>query len=707
MDRPNALSKISQWKRRWTAYSVISSILAAAGLAMLLTALAARFVPDPVQAIWVFVPAFFGLAAYHRFWPLPEQELARRLNRTFPGLEESTQLLFREPGSLNLLESMQVQRISERLAAMQMPTGPANRFIRTLIAFTGVAALSYGLYRIPAPAGQRPSAEPSARHTTSRNALPPEIRAATVTIRPPSYTGRRSRRQDQLRIEAEAGATVSWNLETTGPVEEVNMLLNNRIRIAFVRANTAGTRWVLDRKIGDPAFYQLQAGRKLSEPYQIAVIRDQPPQIRITSPGPQTIIDFGMPRRVPLKIALSDDYGLLTASLIATVASGKGESVGFREHRLSLSGFVRGSRKAGLQDLLNLDRLGMKPGDELFFYAAATDNSGQVSRTDIYTVTMPDTAELMNLDGLTTGVNLMPEYFRSQRQIIIDTERLLKERDSLGTAEFRNRSNNLGMDQKLLRLRYGKFLGEESESEVGGQHHEDGEEHQPVRFGDPESMIDAVSHKHDNSEDATFFEPAQKAQLKAVLTEMWKAELQLRTFKPQAALPFEYKALRLLKDLQQKSRAYVGKTGIRTPPLKPEKRLTGELDKVGHIRRQTTVRQDRDPMAAVRESIGLLEDLKNGTRVSPESYRTLSNAGLTLNRHAVRQPSAYLKAVTSMQKILMNGDGPGPRPADLNLVQSAFYRMLRETPARPAASRDNQSSPLAEEYLKRLNNKMN
>src|ERR1700712_3403297 len=91
---------------------------------------------------------------------------------------------------------------------------------------------------------------------------------------------------------------------------------------------------------------------------------------------------------------------------------------------------------------------------------------------------------------------------------------------------------------------------------------------------------DAYTDKHDNAEDATFLEPAVKEQLKATLTEMWKAELQLRMYKPAEGLPFEYKALSLLKDLQQKSRAYVAKTSYKSPVLKAEKRLSGDLSKI-------------------------------------------------------------------------------------------------------------------------------
>ena len=68
----------------------------------------------------------------------------------------------------------------------------------------------------------------------------------------------------------------------------------------------------------------------------------------------------------------------------------------------------------------------------------------------------------------TMAVNRMPEYFRSQRQIIIDTEKLIAKRKKLAAKEFNSTSNEIGFDQKVLRLRYGQFMGEEFETNIGG-----------------------------------------------------------------------------------------------------------------------------------------------------------------------------------------------------------------------------------------------
>jgi hypothetical protein len=312
----------------------------------------------------------------------------------------------------------------------------------------------------------------------------------------------------------------------------------------------------------------------------------------------------------------------------------------------------------------------------------------------------------MSMEGMDLGVNLKPEYFRSQRQIIIETEQLLKDRDTLGVQEFNNLSNNLGIDQKLLRLRYGKFLGEENETDIGEHHNEhDNDGHnEAADFGNAEKIINNYAHKHDNAEDATFFEPALKAQLKATLAEMWKAELQLRINKPLAALPFEYKALRLLKDLQQKSRVYVAKTSFKSTPLLPEKRLSGELDKILRPVHQQQVKEIEDVDEASRRAAGLLGLLAANKQISHEAITTLQQAGLRLYNKAAEQPSLFLPAVTAMNRILAAiSKQQTPQSGDVKVAEIGLQKLLSPAVKRPGPRLGVPSDKLSGEYFRNLN----
>ena len=87
-------------------------------------------------------------------------------------------------------------------------------------------------------------------------------------------------------------------------------------------------------------------------------------------------------------------------------------------------------------------------------------------------------------------------------------------------------------------------------------------------------------HSHDDAETNTFYEQSTRSLLKMALEQMWQAELHLRLYEPEKAIPFENKALSYLKEAQQKARVFVKKTGFDPPPIKEkEKRLTGELTK--------------------------------------------------------------------------------------------------------------------------------
>jgi len=420
-------------------------------------------------------------------------------------------------------------------------------------------------------------------------------------------------------------------------------------------------------------------------------------------------VDIGESRKIPLMARVQDDYGIRDATVVATIATGSGEAVKFKEQALPFNTVFTGNIPAyDLQQTLNLDALGVHPGDELYFYCKAKDNHGAESRSDMYIISLPDTARLMSLEGLTMGMNVKPELFRSQRQIIIETEQLLHGKDSISVQAFNDKSNDLGVDQKLLRLRYGKFLGEEAEEGGSGESFKKAGD-SPADFGNAGKVLDAFTDKHDNAEDATYFEPAIKQQLKATLTEMWNAELRLRTFKPQEALPYEYKALRLLKDLQQKSRAFVAKTGVKLTPLDTAKRLKGSLDGIGQPVMQASRKQEPTAEDKLRMALSVLD---RGDASGP-SLGILQEAARQLGRQAADHPGEYLAGFQALKRILAGApEGrPAPAPSDARLLpplsdarsaQQALRKMIPLPEANPSAPNAPADAGLSQLYFNKV-----
>ncbi|MCB0280592.1 MAG: hypothetical protein KDD94_13875, partial [Calditrichaeota bacterium] len=312
---------------------------------------------------------------------------------------------------------------------------------------------------------------------------------------------------------------------------------------------------------------------------------------------------------------------------------------------------------------LDLKKLEMEPGDELFLFVKASDNKvphHQSARTLTYIISMADTASYKAAVSAGLPVDRMPDYFRSQRQIIIDTEALIKQRPKLKHDSFMETSNNIAVDQKLLRLRYGKFFGEEFESQEFGiaafdpnqadQHASDATV-EPQTVTDPAMAMEIIAdfvHDHDANEQDAFIEASVRILMKQALSNMWDAELHLRLGKPEKALPYEYQALELIKEATKKSRIYVERVGFEAPLLKPlENRYKGELDKISSQNKKSTS-QKTDPFASIRLLIQLL-DIDKTVQFDQSDIELIQAASTELAAVVDENPVIVLNALKSIR----------------------------------------------------------
>lgn len=699
---------VHQFRRKWIALYFAQVTLLSLAISIILISTCEMLFPFDFK-IWhllaSFSVLFIGFLIFKPTWKITEYAVAKYLDANFSQLEESVGLCLKSETELSTLEKLQVQKITQHLPIRGSLLKAWRKFwlcVLILLVTIGAAYLIEKFYSYESIIEGHNVSKNEA--VAKKEIILPEIANFQINITPPSYTRKAARSQNNFAIRAELGANVKWTISTNIAVQRLRFVFNDKEVFNFIKVDSL--TWNFSKTITQSGFYQVEIDGKRSELYQIEVVPDLPVQIKIIKPKIQTTIDVGQIPRVDLSVNLADDYGIKDAYISATLSSGKGEGVSFTEKKLSFNVNFAGRKSILLTQLLDLTKLGMKPGDELYFFIHATDNHNQSSRSEVYMVSIVDTSELMSMAGMTNGVDLVPEYFRSQRQIIIDTEKLLKEQVTLSQEELKNRANNLGMDQKLLRLRYGKFLGEESETQIGGEEHGehsegDGHDHGEAKFGDVQALMDEYAHKHDIAEDATFFEPELKTQLKAVLNEMWSSELRLRTYKPQEALPFEYKALRLLKDLQQKSRAYVAKTTIKTIQLKPEKRLSGELDKITNSTQKASF-DEKDDEAELKMVLTVLEKRKRNDQFEYGEREFLLAAEAKLISAAAKQPGSFLPALKSLRKLSVAKE---VSVRDIERVQSAIDQLLGFEISKPNLEPSIPNQKLSQRYFNYLKNR--
>jgi hypothetical protein len=486
-----------------------------------------------------------------------------------------------------------------------------------------------------------------------------------------------------------------------------------------------------------------------SDYHRIDVKPDQIPVVAIKDLPQFTRLKWGDRNTVEVTSDVQDDYGLTGAHVIATVSKGSGESVKFREEKIPFASpsKIAGKRVTGKMTL-DFRKLGMDPGDEVYFYVEAFDNKQplpQRNRTDTYFISLQDTAkqEFVMDDGL--GVDLMPDYFRSQRQLIIDTEKLLADQKAgkVTKQQFNSTSNELGYDQKVLRLRYGQFLGEEFETSIGesnaaeqqeeeggekdgdkvlekyGHKHDTENEHNLVadkksndhhdhnEEKDKDDPMAAYRHDHDSEEEATFFTQSIKAKLRAALTLMWDSELKLRMYQPKESLPTQYQILKLLKEISQDSRVYVHRMGFDPPPLKEEKRLTASLEEVKPARIENK-QPDKYQYPAIRTSLSDISSLllSDSIEVSEQQRNNLHAAGDELATLALKLPGNYLKALSDLKSIAENKAPADEIRLKLEGIQRALWTVLPNEAPSPT-QRGSGAHALDIKFLEEIKAKVN
>ncbi|MDQ2770205.1 MAG: DUF4175 domain-containing protein, partial [Bacteroidota bacterium] len=620
------------------------------------------------RVLLLLLAAFTAFRAAQLWWRIWQTRLSRTvqtLDRNQLQLEDSTWLLLQPLSELNMLSRFQQQRVAERLAQAAnsnqplLPVKLTHWWLQSAICLL-LAVVVWWLpaYRPKAGAAGVPvHFSPAPTPARPSQATPPRIANTQLLVTPPAYTRLAAFTPTRASFQCPQEARVRWQVRVSGarqPAGPVLELGSQRVLLRPLAGHPG--EYFTEQVLSTSLLYQLRYAGTVSDDYAIEVRPDQAPVLRISTPRAYTLVPAsGQRPEVPIRATVRDDYGLSRAALVITVAQGQGEAVKFHEVRRDLSAGL-GGPQASLGSLLNLPRLGLTYGDELYFYLTARDNHGHTTRTDSYLVQWQDTAVADSAPDLGMGVKVAPAYFRSQRQIIIDTEKLLAEKPRLDAATLASRANDLGFDQQTLRLRYGKFLGEESEAGIGAQaphapiaedddtpaaptaeapgHDEHGGAPVAPAKASPTAETDALMepyiHKHDDAETADFLEPAVKAKLHAVLDQMWAAELRLRTGQLAAARPFEYRALRLLKEVQQQTRVFVKKAGF-TPPPMPEAtlRLTGELAGAAVPQRQQNL---PTPAAqpAIRNALHWLAAAANGQPPRPADAALLDQAGSAL-----------------------------------------------------------------------------
>jgi hypothetical protein len=594
--------------------------------------------------------------------------LARRLDALRPDMEDSAALLFsgsKPPapsfrgaggqGSLGPLQQLQRARLRQRLEAgalpdLREPWRPRTLLASALAALVAVTAIvSWPTPSAPIVDGTTPSTIVPGKAAT------PRLVEQRLDIHPPAYTGLPTRQQPTLDAKVPAGATLQWTLRFA-PMPESAELVFHDGRHLPLRRN--GDDWTASTRIDKSKLYRIALPIPLparqAALHRIDAVADAPPVLRALQPDRNLSVRSDGQRSWTLLFEADDDHGLAAGARLQLIQTqGGGENITTRQRTLAIAG-RGGAKHRRYAHTLDLASLGLVAGDDLIVRLEVADNRvprPQHTRSPSFILRWPpeQATESTGMEGLVKQA--LPAYLRSQRQVIIDAEALLKQKRKLDAAAFARRSDELGVDQRLLRLRYGQFLGEESEgapalstndlptndlptndadhdahatvqpaaqadNSAGHDGHAPAPGAPPARFGEAGAVVAEYGHVHDLPEAATLLDPETKKLLRAALDQMWQSEQHLRQGNPGTALPFAYKALGFIKQVQQADRIYLARTGSELPPIDEDRRLGGDRAGLGDRRDLLPDAEPVDPVPAA--AWRALQDLPRADRTAPD-----------------------------------------------------------------------------------------
>ncbi|NBA89088.1 hypothetical protein GVN16_25145 [Emticicia sp. CRIBPO] len=672
--------------------ALLKSLFCGAAAFLLISAFTPAVVWSAVAGLAVFAAAAYLTGLFKD----KKQEAVRLIHRTIGDTEYSLPLL--EVEQPNLAEQLQLERLLTKIQGHQIPNVLSSRLGIYLLAFTAALAVHFGYPLLSKKQSATGSIFSELQPDKKVNeALPPKFASARLGIYPPAYTGIAAKETDELNASAITGSVLRWRVKFDHSKQLVMKLSNNRGEELPFKLHD-GTFEYSDHLLNS-GLYALKAYWKdslvyQSDYYRLEAIPDLAPKIEPASKELYRYHFLKDPKTIQISAKISDDFLVSQAFIVATLARGSGENVKFREVRFPVG--QANFKTASVSKTIDLKALNFAPGDELYYYWGAVDNKRpepNFTKSDTYFIVYKDTSATEEGDLATMAMNIMPEYFRSQRQIIIDTEKLIAKRKKMDKKEFNSTSNEIGFDQKALRLRYGQYLGEEFENSIGGgaalppggggsnstadllkgfvHAHDEGEhdtepggghEHEHEHGGsktmnedkDPvAALLEDYVHSHDDGEANTFYEESTRSLLKMALEQMWQSELHLRLYEPEKALPFEKKALEFLKSAQHKARTFVKKTSFDPPPIKEkEKRLTGELTKFNDKYSVEKVLTKVQLEKLVAEVLGILDTQQANQKLGAVQKQKVLTLGTYLSHKAVNSSLSSWSVLTLLQKII-------------------------------------------------------
>jgi hypothetical protein len=333
---------IQQLRRRYLTLRIAELLIWSVAISLAISGILFLTGLSIIQLVWILILVFI-LSALSGFYILKLHEadikkLVRYLDQKFPELENSTDLLLADPHALNSIENLQREKIIKTFEHIS----PGIKIPQRIpFALTVLVASAAGLFVFSSfePAKNKTNATRKPENSRQHVILPANIKQLQIKVTPPAYTGIPPYTTQDPNLVIPSGSKVAWDILFTEHPLKASITISNADSLLLKPSHptlTAGA------KFETSAFYQIhwRSGTDksyASDYFKIEVEEDRPPEIKVERLSQFTELSFEDKMQIPFSAILKDDYNLTQGYLIATVSKGSGESVKFREEKLSFS----------------------------------------------------------------------------------------------------------------------------------------------------------------------------------------------------------------------------------------------------------------------------------------------------------------------------------------------------------------------------------
>jgi hypothetical protein len=459
------------------------------------------------------------------------------------------------------------------------------------------------------------SAGDRAGHGSADDAATPDaigVRGVTLTITPPSYTGRPvTTLKDPVRVDALAGSRLQVQVEIAGgrgangatTVTAVAAFNDRPQTLASNGPNRAGGELMLSEsgvltiavRPASPASSHDSSANSQHDALvsdapriiAVSVVPDQLPNVEIVAPGKDLML-AEVDGRVEIAARAQDDLGLRSLTLRYTKVAGSGENYEFHEGELPLTLARADAKQWQGQVARRIRELGLAAGDMFVYYAVATDgrpgSERAVSDSYVIEIGKPGTA-------IAGGFAIPPEEDRSalsMNALIQKTEKLDARRTAMASEEFRSAAAGLAIEQRMVRTEFLFTMGTHGHVEDESEEAENSNEIQEGRM---------ANRGQQEILNATRF--------------MQRSEQFLTDAETQQALKVMRAALAAIQRALSRNRYFL-RTLATSTEIDMSRRLTGDLSEAKSARWPTNDRTPDERLARIRQVLSDLSDLAAG-----------------------------------------------------------------------------------------------